>query len=675
MPDNEASLPRRAQRKASAARERGLSDAAPQRRATLVSGMVLSGLTLLGTAPLWWPSAGSGVAWLAGGAAAALGLFSFVLLRRAMRESSHSATALDEFSQRLREGDVSGALRAVRADSQPPGDSGDASAASAGSWPAVSRFGSVAREVERALGDRERRWQSRMRLSADWHWETDADLRFTWVSRDLASLVKLGVQPTDLVGHRIDAVPLFCAPEEGWPALVGLMVEHKPLRDVTLEVQRPGRLPVWVALSGRAHRDEQGRFAGYEGVGRDVTEQRLAYLKLAESERRHAVMAELAVDWYWQTDAQHRFEQYGPAAIDILGERAIDAVGKTRWDRHPDGASDAEWAAHRADLEARRPFRGFEYAIRQSGRGLRWIAIGGQPRFDLRGEFIGYHGVGRDITLRKRAERVLLNRNQALERQVAERTAELEQSNRDLEAFSRQLAHELRTPIGQIAGLADLLKARAWERLADEEREWLRLQGQAAREMSHTVTALLELARSASTALLLEPVDLTALAQAVIEDLPWVERKAPIDWVIERGLTAHCCAALARVALMNLLGNAAKFTRDVAAPRIEFSRDDQGPGGEGGFVVGDNGAGFDASRAATLFQPFVRLHRSEQFQGTGLGLSIVRRIVERHGGSIIAVGEPGEGAHFLFRLSPPHEQPPATADSAQDSGLLSDAAA
>ena len=664
MPDNEAPLARRAQRKASAAREREPSDTAPQRRATLVAGLLLGGFALLATAPLWWPRAGAGAAWLAGGAGATLGLCSFVLLRRAMRESSHSASALDEFSQRLREGDVSGALRAVRAESQLPSDGSDAAGAS---WPAVSRFGSVAREVEHALGERERRWQSRMRLSADWHWETDAELQFTWVSRDLASLVKLGVQPSDLLGHRIDAVPLFCAPEEGWPALVERMAEHKPLRDVTLEVQRPGRMPVWVALSGRAHRDEQGRFVGYEGVGRDVTEQRLAYLKLAESERRHVLMAELAVDWYWQTDAQHRFEQYGPAALDVVGERAIEAVGKTRWDQHPDGASDAEWAAHRADLEGRRPFRGFEYAIRQPGRGLRWIAIGGQPRFDLRGEFIGYHGVGRDITLRKRAERVLLNRNQALERLVAERTAELEQSNRDLEAFSRQLAHELRTPIGQIAGLADLLKARAWERLADEEREWLRLQGQAAREMSHTVTALLELARSASTALVLEAIDLSALAQAVIEDLPWVERKAPIEWVIERGLTAHCCAALARVALMNLLGNAAKFTRDVAAPRIEFSRDEHS---QGGFIVSDNGAGFDASRAATLFQPFVRLHRSDQFQGTGLGLSIVRRIVERHGGSIVASGEPGHGARFLFRLSPPRAEATALPDASADAEML-----
>ena len=643
----------------------------PDRRWAVGAALATLLLLALTATALWWAPASAAARW--GILAAGLGLSaaSLLLLRRALLESRSSERALGEFSRRLREGDVGGALRAVRADTQAPESRHDA-ADTGGSWPAISRFGTIAREVERTLGERERRWQARMRLSADWHWETDTSLRFTWVSRDLASLGKLGLQPADLIGKRLDAVPMFEPPEGGWAALNERLAQHKAMRDVMFEVRRPGRVSIWVILNGRAHRDEADQFAGYEGIGRDITEQRLAYIKLADSERRHALMAELSVDWYWQTDAEHRIEEFGLVARDLLGDRATEAIGRARWALHPNGASDAEWAAHRADLDARRPFRGFDYAIRHPGRSLRWISIGGQPRFDARGEFIGYHGIGRDITLRKRAERVLLNRNQALERLVTERTAELEQSNRDLEAFSRQLAHELRTPIGQIAGLADLLKSRAWERLAEDEREWLRLQGQAAREMSHTVTALLELARSASTALLLEPVDLSVLAQAVIEDLPWLERKAPVEWLVEPGLEAHCSAALARVALMNLLGNAAKFTRDVAAPRVEFSRDLVQA--DGSLCVTDNGAGFDAERAATLFQPFVRLHRSEQFQGTGLGLSIVRRIVERHGGGIVAFGELGQGARFVFRFGAPRAQAPAAADSTLDAGL-SDAVA
>lgn len=640
-------------------------------RVAAVAVGVVTLLVLTATAPLWWRGSAPIVHWLAAAAAAALGATTAWLAQRALRESNAARKALNKFSQRLREGDVSGALRAVRADSGLPSDAAEGHSTSPDSWPSTSRLGSVARDVERALGERERRWQARMRLSADWHWETDTDLRFSWVSRDLASLVKLGVQPSDLVGRRVDDVPVFEPPEGGWALLNTQLAERKPLRDLLLEVRRPGRLPAWVALNGRAYSDEQGQFAGYEGVGRDVTEQRLAYLKLADSERRHALMVDLSYDWYWQTDAEHRIEHFGPMALELLGDRASEAVGQTRWGLHSDGASDAEWAAHRAKLDARQPFRNFEYAVRSGGRGLRWVAIGGQARFDARGVFMGYHGVGRDITLRKRAERVLLIRNQALEGLVAERTAELEQSNRDLEAFSRQLAHELRTPIGQIAGLADLLKSRAWERLGDEEREWLRMQGQAAREMSHTVTALLELARSASTALVLEPVDLSALAQGVIAELPWIERQAPEEWIVEPGLVAHCSAALARVVLVNLLGNAAKFSRDAARPRIEFGRDTGGL--PGGFFVLDNGAGFAADRASSLFHPFVRLHGSEQFQGTGLGLSIVRRIIERHGGTVAASSEVGQGARIAFRFDAPRTGA-AKVDAAPDS-IVSDALA
>jgi PAS domain S-box-containing protein len=635
------------------------ADTSPRRALTTRLGaapaaMLAIGL-LSGVAALlaWRAAEGSGAAWGVAGVVAslALGGVALGLLRRVMRDANRDAQALGAFAARLRGGDVVGALRAVRAEAPGAisvwGQLG--SAVGRESAAAPSQFDQQAHEVEVALGAREQRWQARMRLSADWHWETDGDLRLTWVSQDLASLVKLGVQPADLIGHRLDAVPLFEAPEGGWAPILERTAQRKALRDLVIEVRRRGRSPVWVALNGRAHFDDEGQYTGYEGVGRDVTDERIAYLRLADSERRHAMMAELASDWYWHTDEAHRIDEVGPVARHLVGTRIDQVIGRTRWEAFPDGASQGEWDAHRADLEARRPFRGFEFAVRQGGQTLRWVSVSGLPRFDSRQQFIGYHGVGRDITLKKRAERLLLTRNEQLERLVAVRTAELEQNNRDLEAFARQLAHELRTPISQVVGLTDLLKSAAWERLEGSEREWLRLAGQSAREMSHTVTALLELARSTSTALLLEAVDLSALAESVIAELPWLERAAPMQWRVEPGLVAHCSAPLARVVLTNLLGNAAKFTRDVAAPQAELARE---PSQEGAFFVQDNGAGFDAERADALFQPFVRLHRSDQFQGTGLGLSIVRRIIERHGGSISAQGQAGQGARFVLRFSP-----------------------
>lgn len=609
-----------------------------------------------------WPMPG----WVRPVLAGAAGLALAGALLRAVGQARRHAQSLARFSAALRDGDVAAALRAVKI----AVPSADASSRFGSSFPAVetvrpSQFERAARDVEVALGEREQRWQARMRLSADWHWETDDLLRVAWVSRDLGFPTKLGMQPEELLGRRVDEVQAFQPPDGGWAPVLERMTQRRSLREVVLEVRRRARSPVWVALNARAYFDEAGRFVGYEGVGRDVTEQRLAHLRLAESERRHAMIAELAADWYWRTDAQHAVVELGPTAAATLGEGIATALGRTRWGASADGAADADWAAHRDDLQARRRFRGFEYAVRAPGRGVRWVSISGEPQFDDRGGFLGYHGVGRDITLKKSTERLLLTRNEHLERLVTERTAELQQSNRDLEAFSRHLAHELRTPIGQVVGLADLLRSRAWDRLTADEREWLRMAGQAAREVSHTVTALLELARSTSAPLLLERVDLSALAEAVVADLPGLARRAPVDWVIEPGLVAHCSATLARVVLANLLGNAAKFTSDVEAPRVEFVRDAEG--GEGALMVRDNGAGFDAERAITLFQPFVRLHRNEQFQGSGLGLSIVRRIIERHGGTVSAEGVPRWGAVFRFRFAPPRAATMAVTTEPADS--------
>ena len=570
-------------------------------------------------------------------------------LHRVLRQRARAIGALQQFVTRMRSDDLGSALQALRR-------------ATDGT---ATPLQAAAAELQQVLGERERRWHARVRLSGDWYWETDPQHRISWLSDDLGSHRKLGLEPHQLMGQRYDALPFFQAPEGGWAALLDCLHKRLPFRDVEIEVRRPGRSPVWIALTGSARRDELGHFVGYEGVGRDITEQRLAFRRLRASERRYAVMNELSTDWYWETDEQHRFVEVGDMLSDLLGEPgARRYIGRTRWHAYADGASEEEWEHHRRCLQAQQPFSNFEYAVRVPGRGVRWIAVSGRPRRDESGRFLGYQGVGRDVTLRKRTEKMLLSRNAELARQVAERTAELEQHNRDLEAFSRQLAHELRTPIGHVVGLADMLRSRAWERLADDEREWLALQGRAARQMSHTVTALLELARSGSTPLLREPVDLSALAHEVIAELPWLERAVPVEWQVQPGLQALCSAPLARVVLVNLLSNAAKFTRDVPLPLVRLAAHPE----PGVFVVQDNGAGFDTQRAAMLFQPFQRLHPARQFQGTGLGLSIVRRVIERHGGSVRAEAPAQGGARFYFSFGRPLQDADNAGESTNDAG-------
>ena len=516
---------------------------------------------------------------------------------------------------------------------------------------APSAFGDLATQFEGVIGESERRWQARAELSADWYWETDEQGRLCWLSADAPIARPAGRALRDLLGRRHDELGFFAPPPMGWQAFHELLARRTPVREVEFEVAGlgPHGRGGWVSLSGRPRRHRDGRHAGYEGMATDITEQRAAIQRLQLSEQRHAVMAGLSADWYWVTDEQHRFPPPDAEMRRRFGQHAAAIVGRTRWEVYADALPAAHWAAHRDDLESHRPFRGLEFEVRRDDGRMLWVSLAGAPRTDEAGRFTGYHGVGRDITLRKMAEQMLLQHNRELQLAVGARTRELELANRDLDAFARQLAHELRTPIGHVLGLAELLQQRLAQRLEGSDKDLLDLQARAAHEMLATLDALLQLARSSSETIEREVVDLSALAEEVIAALPAIERPAPVQWQIQPGLTAWASPAQMRIVLHNLLGNAAKFTRRTEHPLVQLV----GQADEAGHPVLhviDNGAGFDETRAERLFQPFQRLHAQGDYPGTGIGLTIVQRIVQRHGGSISASGAPGKGACFELRL-------------------------
>jgi signal transduction histidine kinase len=247
-----------------------------------------------------------------------------------------------------------------------------------------------------------------------------------------------------------------------------------------------------------------------------------------------------------------------------------------------------------------------------------------------------------------------------IEQAVAWRTAELERANEDLEAFARQLAHELRTPIGQVAGIAQLLLQRLEDVGLDDGRRWLELQLKAAQQMGDTVQTLLDLARSTQAPLPFAAIDLSELCHALIEQLPPLPRRAPVQWRIAPGMRLHGVPSLVTLLMRNLLSNAAKYTCEVSDPMVSVSARPEATHGICVSVV-DNGAGFDQAAATGMFQPFVRLHAADRFAGTGLGLSIARRVVERHRGWIRAHGVVGRGACFEFLLAPLGEAAPPAA--------------
>lgn len=251
-----------------------------------------------------------------------------------------------------------------------------------------------------------------------------------------------------------------------------------------------------------------------------------------------------------------------------------------------------------------------------------------------------------------KAQNELIRRmNDELEQRVADRTAELQASNRELQAFCYLVAHDLSTPLRGINGFSAILLEEYADRLDEAGRRYLERMGAAADRMGQLINDLLELSRVTRRELHREKVDLSRLVESIIDDL---RQKAPdreTEVIIAQNLEEEGDPILIRLAMENLLGNACKYTARVPSPRIEFGS--CMVNGETVYYVRDNGIGFDMAYVHKLFIPFQRLHGIDEYGGTGIGLAAVQRIITRHGGKIWAEGEPGKGATFYFTVRCP----------------------
>jgi signal transduction histidine kinase len=234
-----------------------------------------------------------------------------------------------------------------------------------------------------------------------------------------------------------------------------------------------------------------------------------------------------------------------------------------------------------------------------------------------------------------------------LEQKVAERTAELSAANRELEAFSYTVAHDLRGPLQQVGNIVFLLQSDGADGGPPEQKMLLENLLAATNKMSSLIDDLLNLSRAASTKLEPVPVDMTALARSILENLSQ-DGARRVETRITDGCTILADRGLITVALDNLLRNAWKYSSRKNPARIEFGCRQEGE--ETVFFVRDNGAGFDGAYADRLFHPFQRLHSQAEFPGIGIGLATVRRIIARHGGRVWATGVVDQGAEFCFTL-------------------------
>jgi PAS domain S-box-containing protein len=347
------------------------------------------------------------------------------------------------------------------------------------------------------------------------------------------------------------------------------------------------------------------------------------------------------------TDATGRIEYVNPKFVETTGFTFAEALGRApsilKSGRTPPSVYRDLWSTILSGGE----WRGELLNRRKNGE-LFWENTLISPLKDEHGTITHFIAVKEDISERKATEERITSLNAELEQRVLERTQRLTATNKELEAFSYSISHDLRAPLRGINGFAHLMQENCNHCSNRESQEHLQRIRQASVRMGDLIDDLLELSRVSRHALKVERVSISEIAHSVLGELACAEPERSVEVEVQSGLTVQGDPVLLRAALQNLLGNAWKFTSREKTPRIAFGCTDRP--GEKAFYVSDNGAGFDMNFAGKLFSAFQRLHRPEEFEGTGIGLATVQRIINLHGGRIWAESHPGEGATFYFTL-------------------------
>jgi PAS domain S-box-containing protein len=373
---------------------------------------------------------------------------------------------------------------------------------------------------------------------------------------------------------------------------------------------------------------------------RDITERRHAEQELRKLYR--AVMQSPASIII--TDTKGAIEYVNPKFTETTGYLATEVLGKSpgmlKSGQTPPEVYQGMWDA----ITGGQPWHG-EFINRKKSGEYYYEAASVAPVTDLDGMITHFVAVLEDVTERKKAEQEVGRLNAEL----AARAGELEAANKELEAFNYSVAHDLRQPLNVIFGYCQAIDMLCGGQLRDECKELLQQANKATLRMNGLIDALLHFSRLGHVEPRRELVDLSGVVHGVAEELKLAHPERQVDFRIADGVMAMGDANLLRVAFVNLLGNAWKYSGTTEQPIIEFGV--QEIEGVRTYFVRDNGAGFDMADADKVFIPFQRLPGAEAIRGFGIGLATVERVIQRHGGRIWAEGAPGKGACFYFTLS------------------------
>jgi PAS domain S-box-containing protein len=371
-------------------------------------------------------------------------------------------------------------------------------------------------------------------------------------------------------------------------------------------------------------------------------------LALQKSEHRFRALIEHSADSISVIDADNKILYLSPSVLAVEGYAPEELVGRNGLENtHPEDLPRIQAVVKQLLAQPGKPI---PVLWRRRHKDGHWLWLEGVAVNLLNDPAIlGIVTNYRDVTDRKRAEAEVQKLNTTLEQRVHERTSQLEAVNKELEAFSYSVSHDLRAPLRHIGGFADMLRQNCGTQLDETGQRYLGIISNSAKQMGVLIDDLLVFSRMGRTALRRSNVDMNELVAEVRREMANDLVGRNIAWEIARLPELDCDRALLKQVWVNLLSNAVKYTRHRDQALIKISCQKNGRA-EWEFSVADNGAGFDMQYVGKLFGVFQRLHLAEEFEGTGIGLANVQRIVLRHGGRVWAEGAIDHGATFYFTL-------------------------
>ncbi len=438
------------------------------------------------------------------------------------------------------------------------------------------------------------------------------------------------------------ATDFYVRPDEARDRVKESLIEEGDVYNLELEFRKKDGSLFWGSYSARVYA-EQGVI---EGIIVDITSRKETEEALKKSEAKYKTLFDCANDAILiakegriiDLNAQ-TLKMFGCSGNEVMmGESILKFSPAIQ----PDGKDTRAQFVEKTDKVLSGEPQSFE---------LRHYRIDGTPfdaevslnRIELGGEIL-VQSIVRDITDRKRVEA----ENRTAHENLVRRTAELEDLNKELEAFSYSVSHDLRAPLRAIDGFSQALFEDYHDQLDEEGQDFLTRTRLASQRMARLIDDILKLSRISRTEVHYGRADLSSMASAIAAELGKTDRAHRVEFIIASGITVQGDQNLLRIVMENLLGNAYKFTGN-GPGRIEFGAVTEQ--GMQVFFVRDNGAGFDMAYANKLFAPFQRLHRDDEFEGTGIGLATVQRIIHRHEGQVWAEGQVGKGATFYFTIS------------------------